>query len=536
MKKMKYFCIVFILSIIVFSSINCYAACSHTYVTTSKAFKKVSTSSTCTQHTLKQECKKCGAKRTLLGTPDKTHNYKVVTHKSPTCTNTGSIKFTCKDCNYGYTKTTSKLGHSYVNLGNTTEKVAKVGLCMRVVKKEKCSRCSNVQTTVVSKDNSHDYKCTIKTSPTCSKNGSALYECKTCKYKYTKVMTATGHTFVDVGVKLEKVCTKPICTNTYQLSKCTKCSQTNQKLIATDKAHDYKNNVCKTCGLKLDTIFNPNSSEQTKALQTHLKKLGYYTGSVDGKIGKGTISAINSLLNDQNSSLKRLSSDASWNDISNNMNKFIMGVSETKTQANARIKKEASKEVKKNLNDKTSILNDKEEKAFDKAITEVLTHDTTYNMSAGARDEGFNTYTKYLNNKTEEPQKSVQFDCSSFASLVVSQSTGVACKRSDGVTPYSTADFLNDKVNFSGGDKPKTEINVKDLEKGQLILCIDDNGTDHIMVYMGNETIVHSNNTYDGVTMNKLDKDDEYTKQFLSTKDGDFDKIYILTPDAKPKE
>ena len=68
------------------------------------------------------------------------------------------------------------------------------------------------------------------------------------------------------------------------------------------------------------------------------------------------------------------------------------------------------------------------------------------------------------------------------------------------------------------------------MQKGQLILCIDDNGVDHIMMYCGNGMIVHSNGTNDGVTMNKLSADDEYTDIFVSADAGKYDHIYVLTP------
>lgn len=111
--------------------------------------------------------------------------------------------------------------------------------------------------------------------------------------------------------------------------------------------HVYSNKVCVGCGSQNTTGIQQNietkyefdylSAEQCKALQEKLKELGYYNSSVDGSIGKGTVSAINALLEHQGVSRELSLKNPKWEDITSEIYTLIMNCTEKQEDATLRI-------------------------------------------------------------------------------------------------------------------------------------------------------------------------------------------------------
>ena len=76
------------------------------------------------------------------------HNYQVTARTAPTCTEAGSITYTCAACGDSYTQTVPALGHDYD---------------------------------------------AVVTAPTCGNGGYTTYTCTRCGDSYTEVLPATGH-------------------------------------------------------------------------------------------------------------------------------------------------------------------------------------------------------------------------------------------------------------------------------------------------------------------------------------------------------
>lgn len=505
-----------------------------TYKTTTQ---KIKTASACRRYLKYQKCRKCGATRTQLTTTDKTHNYSGYTvTKSATCTATGTKKYTCKDCGYYYTASISKLGHNYEDVGISTTKNATADVCKTTKVKEKCSRCANIRYTTTSTDKTHSYTVSILKEVTCIDIGKFEYTCGDCGYSYVTTLQPLGHSYQE-STKVVPIGTKNICTRIVQNKLCDRCTDALTSVVSTNGTHKFNSTgICTDCGYdniigesNNQEIFDPTSKEQCMKLQQKLYDLGYYTSTIDGLMGKNTRNAINALLADQGID-RQISSTSDWTDVTSAIYNFSLSVTETKSQARERLFVQKSAEIKEIINDETIILTAEQEAIFDEIISTFLICDTNY--SQASRDNGFNAY----KNDTVSIDGVYSFDCSSWSSLVVSQAIGIACVREDGKTSYSTLGFLKDKVNFVHEDYTKTGIDVDSLQKGQLILCIDNDADNHIMVYAGNGMIVHSNSTHDGVTMNELSPDDGYTAKFLSTDAGVFENIYVLTPSPEPKE
>lgn len=315
---------------------------------------------------------------------------------------------------------------------------------------------------------------------------------------------------------------------------CQKCRYTGKN------AHIFNaNNICTICGCEklfddmtlINEQYSPTSEDDNKALQAKLKELGYYTSSIDGKMGPGTRRAINQMLEYAGVN-RRLGENATWADIDTYLYTFIITNKETKSQAEARRKEEIKKEWANYLDVDTSLWTAEEEARFDAVVLAILNSDTCYDMY-DLRGGGPKKVMEALENGDVESltiDGVAYFDCSTFVSTILKVTYGFDYIRDDGGI-YSTYSFANDKTNFTHSkDYAGTVLDVGSLQKGQLILCIDDDGVDHIMMYCGNGMIVHSNNTNKGVTMDKLSADDDYTDMFVSTDAGKYEHIYVLTP------
>ena len=153
------------------------------------------------------------------------HSYEKTAESAPSCTEDGSITYTCTECGDSYTETVPATGHSYTS-AVTAPTCTKNGYTTYI-----CTVCgdSYVGDTVAALD--HDYKMTM-VAATCTKDGSKTYTCKRCGDSYTETIPENGHTYQTTVS--EATCTRGGVT-TYV---CTACGDTYTETTEA-LGHDY---------------------------------------------------------------------------------------------------------------------------------------------------------------------------------------------------------------------------------------------------------------------------------------------------------
>ena len=137
------------------------------------------------------------------------HSYEKTAESAPTCTEDGSITYTCTECGDSYTETVPATGHSYTS-AVTVPTCTKDGYTTYT-----CTVCgdSYVGDTVAALD--HDYKMTM-VAATCTKDGYTTHTCTRCGDSYVgSTVAALGHDYecTDDGDNLVYTCTR--CGDSY---------------------------------------------------------------------------------------------------------------------------------------------------------------------------------------------------------------------------------------------------------------------------------------------------------------------------------
>ena len=137
---------------------------------------------TCTSTGL-TEGKKCSVCQKILVAQQTVdmldHDYATegVVTTEPTCTTTGVMTYTCKDCPAFYTESIDELGHNPVAM----DEVAKTCTTSGWKGGEKCERCGIVLVAQEEVPASHEYEKVPEKMPTCTETGhSAHQKCKDC--------------------------------------------------------------------------------------------------------------------------------------------------------------------------------------------------------------------------------------------------------------------------------------------------------------------------------------------------------------------
>ena len=157
------------------------------------------------------------------------HDYQVTARTAPTCTEAGSITYTCAECGDSYTQTVPALGHDYD--AAVTAPTCESGGCTTYT----CTRCGESHTADETAALGHDYAAEI-TPATCTEDGTARYTCTRCGDSYTEVLPATGHHYT--ASVSAATCTQPGET-TYT---CTGCGDSYTETTPA-LGHDYRSIV-----------------------------------------------------------------------------------------------------------------------------------------------------------------------------------------------------------------------------------------------------------------------------------------------------
>ncbi|MBQ6655058.1 MAG: hypothetical protein IJM79_05985 [Erysipelotrichaceae bacterium] len=126
------------------------------------------------------------------------HNYKSKVVTSPTCTKTGTTKYTCSRCGKNYTETTKALGHNYhyeETEPTCTEDGHRIGTC---------TRCSDVVEEIYPALG-HDFGEFVTVKPAaCEEEGLMQSTCSRCQEVQEQAIPATGHSFPEEWTIVKK--------------------------------------------------------------------------------------------------------------------------------------------------------------------------------------------------------------------------------------------------------------------------------------------------------------------------------------------
>ncbi len=147
--------------------------------------------------------------------------------KEPTCTETGSEKFTCKRCSEEKTEELPEKGHTEEAIPAVPATCTDTGLA----EGKRCTVCNTVtveQATVAALG--HDWNAgTVTTAPTCTDKGVKTVGCDRCGAEKTEEIPANGHTEETIAA------VAATCTTT-GLTEGKKCSVCGEVLLAQEEA------------------------------------------------------------------------------------------------------------------------------------------------------------------------------------------------------------------------------------------------------------------------------------------------------------
>ncbi len=115
--------------------------------------------------------------------------------KEATCTEKGSIVYTCQKCGYSYREDLPELGHNF------EKKIIKPTCELEGYTSYTCKRCGEYFTSDKTSATGHDYIEEVKRIPTCTSDGLKVFTCSHCGNSYSEAIKATGHKYISVITK-----------------------------------------------------------------------------------------------------------------------------------------------------------------------------------------------------------------------------------------------------------------------------------------------------------------------------------------------
>ena len=171
-------------------------------------------SATCTEKgTIFYSCLSCVANKTIE-IPAQGHNYIGIT-TNPGCTNRGYISYSCTKCLDKYVEYTTEnpLGHNYIYTV-TSPDCTNSGYIKHI-----CSRCNDSYISNVTDPLGHNYQITDKKEATCTDSAYITYVCTRCIDTYvTTTSGPLGHYWLEKWSNIGK----PY----YHYRECTRCEKT----------------------------------------------------------------------------------------------------------------------------------------------------------------------------------------------------------------------------------------------------------------------------------------------------------------------
>ncbi|MBQ2382545.1 MAG: hypothetical protein II290_00775, partial [Oscillospiraceae bacterium] len=165
------------------------------------------------------------------------HRYTDTVTKEPTCTATGTRKYTCSVCGNSYTESIAAKGHSY------TSKVTAPTCTAKGYTTYTCSVCGDSYTGNETAAKGHSYDSgKVTKAATCTADGVKTYTCTVCKATKTEAIAKLGHDY-------KSKVTAPTCTTQgYTTHTCSRCSDSYKDTYTAATGHNYSNGACTKCG------------------------------------------------------------------------------------------------------------------------------------------------------------------------------------------------------------------------------------------------------------------------------------------------
>ncbi len=239
-----------------------------------------------------------GTKYVVTVEADHEHSYEKTAETAPTCTQDGSITYTCTECGDSYTETVPATGHSYTS-AVTKPTCTKAGYTTYT-----CTVCGDSDTGDTVAALGHDYQETV-VAATCTEDGTKTYTCKRCGDSHTEVIPATGHSYKTtvseatctiggvtthvcadcgdtytetteaLGHDYDAVVTEPTCTKDgYTTYTCKRCGDSYVKDEMAALGHDYT-----------DVVTAPTCTEDGYTTHTCTRCNDSYTDSTVAALG-----------------------------------------------------------------------------------------------------------------------------------------------------------------------------------------------------------------------------------------------------------
>lgn len=256
-----------------------------------------------------KECSRCDSKITedIEKLPPHVHSYLETARTDSTCSNVGSITYTC-DCGDSYSEEIAKKEHTpgewtvktpatedstgleertCTECGTQTDSrvidklphthsyttESKSATCTEDGYEKQTCACGSVINTVIPATG-HTYGEAVVVEPTCTKKGTSTITCKNCSHKEVTDILATGHNYVE-SEKTAATCEKAGSV-TYE---CTNCGDAYSEVI-TKLEHEYAvtSTIEATCtegGYTIETCKHCGDTKRTNETEA--------TGHDDGK-------------------------------------------------------------------------------------------------------------------------------------------------------------------------------------------------------------------------------------------------------------
>ena len=209
-------------------------------------YEIVTVEATCTENgSVTYTCTACGYSYSETIAATGSHSYETVTVEA-TCTEDGSVTHTCTACGDTYTEVIPAAGHTYVT-------VVTAPTCTEQGFTTYSCACGDTFVSDYVDALGHSYEA-VTVEATCTENGSVTYTCR-CGDTYTEVIPAAGHTYVTVV-------TAPTCTEQGFTTYSCACGDTYVSDYVDALGHDYESvtveatceeagytgNTCTLCG------------------------------------------------------------------------------------------------------------------------------------------------------------------------------------------------------------------------------------------------------------------------------------------------
>ena len=184
--------------------------------------------------------------------------------KAATCTEDGSIQYTCLKCGKTRVEVLGKLGHQY------TETVTAPTCTERGYSTFYCAGCGDSYIDKYVNALGHSWNAGVITkAATCTAAGTMTYTCSRCSETKTETIPATGHIWGNWTVTKAATCT----ANGTETRYCTNDVSHTETRDITALGHNYVNGYCSRCGEKdpqasVTVRYDANGGTGAPAIQT----------------------------------------------------------------------------------------------------------------------------------------------------------------------------------------------------------------------------------------------------------------------------